>query len=216
MKKLALSVIVFFSIMVSSFAQTTVDDIQPVKDGDRLGIKYTVFDEKGKGEIFEKSSQNRQATFSVNTDGYIIKYDDGRIETYDNTHTIIKLLSGGKTTEFKQNEQITTIPKDLSIGKKEGFTYWSNPACGPTKITFDNIFVEEGIRVLKIKGVEKQIPVQIINHKGKWSCSGEGRQELIIVFSKQLKLILERKLLSFDRQDKLFPFSDSRKIESIN
>ena len=207
------SVIAFFALNV--FAQQAME-IPAVKEGDKLVIKYIVYGEKGR-ELVEQSTSDLPASVSFFDNGYSVNYKAGRVETYNNQHTLLSFKSRGKVTDYPSEQQFNWFPKDFSVGKKDPVSYSvNNNECPNVKNTFPDVTVEQGVRSLRLQGVEKQVPVQVLTFKGKWSGScGTGNFETVVVYSQQLNFILERKSLNYLPNGFLYA-GEARIVTSLN
>ena len=196
MKNLLISLLL--SLFIPSIFAQPSSDIAPIKDGDNVVYKYIVYGEKGR-DIVEASSNDLPATVLFSGTGYSVKYRAGRVESYSSQHVQLTVLSRGKLTVYSPEEQFQWFPKDFSAGKKDPVAYdVQSTECSKVKNTFPDVTVEPGTRNLKIQGVEKQVPVQIISYKGKWSGScGSGNFVNVIVFSQELNFVVERKSLNY-------------------
>ncbi len=200
---------------VGAFAQS---ELSQVKGGDKLVYKYVVYGERGR-EIFEDKTSELPATFVVTEKGYAIRYKAGRVEQYDERHTLQSVFSRGTLYPYSPEEQFRWMPKDLTVGKKEETSYLvPSKECSGVKNTFPDVSVQEGERKLIVQGVERTIQVLVLTYKGKWSGSGScgsGRFETTVVFSKELNLVLEKKSLNFLPTGFLYA-GEARIVLSIN
>lgn len=205
-------------LLVSGVFAQPGENLAPVKDGDKIAYKYVVYGEKGK-ELFAEKTIDLPAIVTFSGKDYTIKYQTGRVETYTGQHINISQVSRGKPYTFPSEEQFLWQPKDFSAGKKDPVTYLVQstvPGCAIIKNTLPDVNVETGVRVIKVQGVEKQVPVQIVTYKGNWSGScGRGNYDAMIVYSPDLNFIVEKREVSY-LPSGFLSMGYARLIDSLN
>ncbi len=208
----------FLCLFVTSASAQSGDNLAHVKDGDKIAYKYVVYGEKGK-ELFAEKTIDLPAIVTFSGKDYTIKYQTGRVETYTGQHVNISQVSRGKPYTFPSEEQFLWQPKDFSAGKKDPVTYLVQstvPGCAIIKNTLPDVNVESGVRVIKVQGVEKQFPVQIVTYKGNWSGScGRGNYDAMIVYSPDLNFIVEKREVSY-LPSGFLSMGYARLIDSLN
>ncbi|MFN0164348.1 MAG: hypothetical protein ACKVQQ_24180 [Burkholderiales bacterium] len=207
----------FFIILLPMV--TNSQERKKVGDGDRLTYQNQVLSQDDK-KVLSRPGTIFPANYAATANGYTIKFEAGRVENYDNNHTLLSGVSRGANFSFNEKELFRWFPEDLTPGEKKQISHTfpntTRPACGPGVNTFA-VNVVDGKHTVVVNGERSTLAVKIISFDGNGvdSC-GRGKVQRNFIFSPDLNLVLEYTFMIFDTDGNLLPnWSNSMVLKEI-
>lgn len=203
----------FFTGLIISFFLSTfatfgiAEEVAKPKNGDALGMVFVQYEARGR-DVAEKMNVKYKATLGLSDQGYsVTSVQSGRVVVHDKNFTVVSITpnTGASPAPVPENQRFVWMPKDFSVGKKEGQSFSGTGNCGTIAIDLPDVVLKEGEKTVSLAGVNHTVKTVEVTFKGTWSAScGKGLVERFVVFSQELGLILEQKEMSFDQAGFLY------------
>lgn len=191
----------------TALAQQSSAEVQAVKTGDKVHQVFFDYTQQGRSDPVKENFRNFVATIESGPESYRFSYPSGRVEEFNNTHAMIS-RNGNK---FPQDQVRSWMPKEglssLHAGAtwKTGYNFSGSGVCDG-RAEFEAVSKTVPFS-LKIDGKDTTIQVIEVTMNGFGRCSQGGerwKMGRVILFSKELNLILSSSAIFFDTRGFLF------------
>lgn len=190
----------FSAICFTSSAQTS--DVRPFKTGDKLVSEVIILGTRGR-EIFNENVSQVEAEVTASPDSYTFKTAQGMNTFSRKGHFLIEAENAQGKRVIPESYRLQWMPPSTETSKPYAVTHefraTQNCGSGIGKNIYEAV-VKPAKAKVKIKGVDQELDVVVVELEGKWQIPGpcgSGRAYGKLIYSAQLDQVLETDFRNF-------------------
>jgi hypothetical protein len=195
-------IVLFLNLVVLAlFAQAQEIDIRPFRTGDKIVSEIITLGVRGR-EVFNETTSQIESDITATQDTYTLKSSLGSSTFARQGHFLLEQENDRGKRVIPDTQKLRWMPPSSDLSKpysvSNEFVATQNCGGGIGKATYETTAKPAKFK-MKIKGVEKELDVLVVDLEGKWqagSC-GTGRQAVKIVYSPQMDQVLENDFRNF-------------------